>query len=160
MNTISMAPVRKSIQVRAAQAHAFEVFTSGIDRWWPHQAKLTDAPIREIIFEPRIGGRWYFACTDGSEATVGHVRQWDPPHRFVIGWEINARWKPDARVELASEVEVRFIAEGPQSTRIELEHRDFERMGAVDGGKMHDDVDGGWLHMLQLFATAAENPEA
>jgi len=94
---------------------------------------------------------------DGSEVTVGHVREWQPPQRLVVGWEINAAWQPDARVELASEVEVRFIAEGATRTRIELEHRHFERMGAADGETMRNGVDRGWPGVLQLFAAAVTN---
>jgi hypothetical protein len=109
----------------------------------------------ESIIEPYVGGRWYTKCEDGSEVVVGHVRIWQPAERFVVSWEINARWKPDTRMEFASEVEVRFVAEGSERTRVELEHRDFERMGAADGETMRKGVDGGWTGLLELFATEA-----
>ena len=111
------------------------------------------APVRESIIEPYVGGRWYTKCEDGTEVVVGHVRVWQPAERLVVGWEISARWKgPDARVELASEVEVRFVAESPGRTRVELEHRNFERMGGADGETMRKGVDGGWPGLLELFA--------
>jgi uncharacterized protein YndB with AHSA1/START domain len=80
---------------------------------------------------------------------------WEPPARFVVTWEIDAAWKPDARVALASEVEVRFLADGAGRTRVELEHRNFERMGAEAGATMRNSVDGGWPGMLDLFAGEA-----
>lgn len=150
--TISIAPVRKTIVVHAAPERAFEVFTGGIDRWWPKTHGIGSAPLRESIIEPFVGGRWYTTFEDGSEAVVGHVRVWQPAERFVVSWEISAAWKPEARVALASEVEVRFVAETEGRTRIELEHRNFERMGAEDGETMRKGVDGGWPGLLAAFA--------
>ena len=127
--TITIAPVRKSIRVNANQAHAFEVFTSGL-------------------------GRWYELSEDGSQADVGKVLIWEPPQRFVISWDLNSNWKPDTTV--SSEVEVTFTAEGAHATLVELEHRKFERMGAEGGAKMRKNVDGGWPRMLEHFKREAE----
>jgi hypothetical protein len=157
--TISIAPVRKAVVVQATRARAFEVFTTGIDRWWPKTHGIGAAPIRESVIEPFVGGRWYTKHDDGTEVVIGHVRAWEPAARFVVSWEISAEWKPDARVALASEVEVRFLAEAAGGTRVELEHRDFERMGAVPGEKMRNSVDGGWPAMLALFVKAAGGTE-
>ena len=150
--TISIAPVRKTIVVQATPEKAFAVFTAGLDRWWPKTYNIGTAPIRESFIEPFVGGRWYSKCEDGSEAVVGHVSVWQPAERFVVSWEISAQWKPDARVALASEVEVRFVAEAAGGTRVELEHRNFERMGVADGETMRKGVDGGWPGLLELFA--------
>jgi uncharacterized protein YndB with AHSA1/START domain len=150
--TISIAPVRKTIVVQATPERAFAVFTAGLDRWWPKTHNIGTAPLRESIIEPFVGGRWYSKCEDGSEAVVGHVSVWQPAQRFVVSWEISAQWKPDARVALASEVEVRFVAEAAGATRVELEHRNFERMGVADGEVMRKGVDGGWPGLLELFA--------
>jgi len=68
-------------------------------------------------------------------------------------WDINSQWKPDTTV--SSEVEVQFIADG-SATRVELEHRKFERLGAEGGEKMRKDVDGGWPGLLELFKKEAE----
>ena len=158
--TISIAPVRKTIVVRATPANAFAVFTDGIDRWWPKTHRLGGIPITESIIEPFVGGRWYTRRADGSDVTVGHVRAWEPGERFVVGWEVSAEWKPESRLALSSEVEVRFIADGDSSTRVELEHRDFERMGEADGTTMRTQVDGGWPSLLNLFAgEVAKSPE-
>ena len=151
--TVTITPVRKSIIVQASPQHAFEVFTAGLDRWWPKTHGIGSAPLRESVIEPRVGGRWLSRHTDGSEAVIGHVRTWQPGECFVVTWEINAQWKPDARAAFASEVEVRFEAEGDGRTRVSLEHRNFERMGAEPGQSMRDAVDSGWPGLLDLFAT-------
>jgi uncharacterized protein YndB with AHSA1/START domain len=148
--TIRIAPVRKSVVVKADPARAFEVFTAGIDRWWPKSHGIGAGPVKRSVIEPRVGGRWYAEYEDGSAISNGHVRAWEPPGRVVFSWEISAEWKPDASV--ASEVEVRFIAEGPGLTRVEIEHRDFEQLGEEGGEKMRKGVDGGWPGLLQLFA--------
>jgi uncharacterized protein YndB with AHSA1/START domain len=155
--TISIAPVRKTVVVQATPEKAFEVFTARIDRWWPKTHGIGSAPVRESIIEPFVGGRWYTKFEDGTEAVVGHVRIWLPAERFVVSWEINAQWKPDARVAFASEVEVRFLTDGAGGTRVELEHRNFERMGAEAGETMRKGVDGGWPALLELFAKETAN---
>jgi uncharacterized protein YndB with AHSA1/START domain len=152
--TITIAPVRKSIRVNAAQAHAFEVFTSEIGRWWPRHATIGTAPMKEVVLEPRLGGRWYQLAEDGSQAKVGEILVWEPPRRFIVSWDLNSNWKPDTTV--SSEVEVKFTADGPNATLVELEHRKFERMGAEAGAKMRKDVDGGWPGMLDHFKKEAE----
>ena len=156
-STVTIAPVRKSIRVNVGQARAFEVFTAGLDRWWPRTHTIGKPPMKAAVMEPRLGGRWYELSEDGSQADVGKVLVWDPPQRFVISWDINSDWKPDTVV--SSEVEVRFMAEGPHATLVELEHRNFERLGAEGGAKMRKDVDGGWPRMLERFKHAAETVE-
>ena len=126
--TVTIAPVRKSIRVSASQAHAFDVFTAGLGR----------------------------GCSSLKEpgAYVGEIIAWEPPQRFVMTWDINSRWKPDTTV--GSEVEVRFIADGANATRVELEHRKFEQMGAEAGESMRKDVDRGWPGLLEMFKRRAE----
>jgi uncharacterized protein YndB with AHSA1/START domain len=154
--TITIAPVRKTIRVNASAAHAFEVFTSGLDRWWPRDHGIGKKPMKAAVMETRLGGRWYELAEDGSQATVGRIIVWEPPQRFVMTWDINSQWKPDTTV--GSEVEVRFISEGANATRVELEHRKFEQMGAEGGAKMRKDVDGGWPGMLERFRSHVETP--
>lgn len=152
--TVGIAPVRKSIRVNASQAHAFAVFTAELDRWWPRKANIGASALKKTVIEQRLGGRWYQVGEDGSEADVGKIRVWEPPRRFVVSWDINRHWKPDPAV--GSEVEIRFLADGPNATRIELEHRNFELMGAEAGASLRKDVDGGWPGMLEHFKKAAE----
>ena len=152
--TVTIAPVRKKVHVKASQAHAFEVFTAGLDRWWPRKASIGAAPMKAMMIEPHPGGRWYEVGEDGSQVTVGRILLWDPPNRFVFSWDINSDWKPDTTV--GSEVEVRFTAQGSDATLVELEHRNFERMGAEGGASMRRHVDGGWPGILEGFRAAAE----
>jgi uncharacterized protein YndB with AHSA1/START domain len=152
--TIEIAPVRKSIVVKANPARAFEVFTAGLGRWWPLNHGIGPAPRKGVVMETHLGGRWYELAEDGSQTTVGKIIVWEPPKRFVMTWDINSQWKPDTTV--SSEVEVKFIPDGTNATRVELEHRKFEQMGAEGGAKMRKDVDGGWPGMLEHFKKAAE----
>ena len=153
--TITIAPVRKSIVVAASPQHAFDVFTARIDKWWPKSHGIGSAPLVESVIEPRVGGRWLSRHSDGTEAVIGHVKTWQPGECLVVTWEIDAQWKPDSNAAFASEVEVRFEEAGPGSTRVSLEHRNFERMGAVPGQVMRDGVDSGWPGLLDLFAAEA-----
>jgi len=157
--TIEIAPVRKSVVVEASPSQAFSVFTAGIDRWWPKSHGIGATPITQSFIEPFVGGRWYTHHEDGSDVVIGHVRVWQPAERLIVSWEISAEWKPDARSAVSSEVEVRFTAEAGGRTRVDLEHRSFERMGAVAGEKMRKDVDGGWPHLLDLYAQHATRAE-
>jgi uncharacterized protein YndB with AHSA1/START domain len=152
--TITIAPVRKTIHVKASAAHAFEVFTAGLDRWWPKDHGIGKTPRKAVVMETRRGGHWYELAEDGTQTNVGRIIAWEPPQRFVMSWDINGEWKPDMTV--SSEVEVRFIADGANATRVELEHRKFERMGAEPGTKMRNAVDGGWPKILEFFRVRAE----
>ena len=152
--TFTIAPVRKTITVNVSQARAFDVFTNGIDRWWPTGHGVGATPVTKSVIEPRLGGRWYTLHEGGEEVTVGTIRVWEPPFRIVFSWQINASWKPDATV--ASEVEVTFTPQGPNTTRVDLEHRDFEVMGQESGEKMRSDVNGGWPGILEHYKVEAE----
>ena len=152
--TVTIAPVRKEVRVRANQRHAFDTFTAGLDRWWPKTHHVGASPPRESVLECRLGGRWLERAGDGVETQVGTVLAWEPPARFVLAWQINPQWKADQTV--ASEIEVQFIAEGEHTTLVKLEHRKFEALGAEGGASMRKDVDGGWPTLLGLFVAEAE----
>jgi uncharacterized protein YndB with AHSA1/START domain len=155
MNTqIRPAPVRKSIFVNAPQDRAFNVFTNGIGRWWPKTHKIGQADVDRPIIEPSVGGRWYELDVDGSECEIGKVSVWDPPARLVLIWQLTPEFKYDP--DLVTEVEVLFTPEGA-GTRVELEHRDLERMGEkADAMRKTVSGPGGWPALLQLFADEAE----
>ena len=152
--TVKIAPVRKSIRVNASAAHAFDVFTSGLGRWWPRDKGIGKMPMKTAVMETHLGGRWYEMAEDGTQTKVGKIIAWEPPTRFVVTWDINSQWKPDETI--SSEVEVKFIPEGANATRIELEHRKFEQMGAEPGETMRRSVDGGWPGMLERFKSEVE----
>lgn len=151
---IRPAPVRKSIFVEASPDHAFEVFTAGIGRWWPKSHKIGPSDLDRPIIEPRSGGRWYELDVDGTECEIGKVAAWEPPTRLLLIWQLTPEFKFDP--DLITEVEVLFTPEDG-GTRVDLEHRDLERMGDK-AEAMRETVSGpgGWPALLQLFADEAQ----
>jgi len=150
---VKIAPVRKSIRVNVNADRAFDIFTTGIGRWWPHDHGIGKKPFTPVI-ETRLGGRWYELAEDGTQTNIGKIVAWEPPTRFVVTWDINSQWKPDTTV--SSEVKIKFIPDGANATRVELEHRKFEQMGAEPGEVMRKSVDGGWPAMLERFKSETE----
>ena len=152
---IKIAPVRKQLVVKASQSRAFTVFTAKMSRWWPATHSILKSPLKECIVEPGVGGRWYAVGEDGSSCETGYVIEWQPPERLVLAWQINPQWQYDA--ELVTEVEVKFIAESADTTRVELEHRYLERMGDKAADARHAvDSPGGWGLVLESFRIAVE----
>jgi uncharacterized protein YndB with AHSA1/START domain len=152
---MSVAPVRKEIVVEASQARAFRVFTEEHGAWWPLASHhIGDKAAETAIIEPRAGGRWFERAADGTECPWGKVLVWDPPGRIVLSWEIGANFKYEPGLSL--EVEIRFVVLGPASTRIELEHRNLERLGdAAEAMRAAFDSDAGWKGILQAYAARA-----
>ena len=153
-------PVTKSITVKASAERAFEVFTNGIDTWWPRDHHIGKAPMKKCIIETRAGGRCYSEQTDGTECDWGQIVTWDPPRRFVMAWKISAAWQYEPELAKSSEVEVRFTPEPGGTTRVDLEHRFFQRMGP-GGDAMRTAVEGpmGWGTLLDMFAARAAQTE-
>jgi uncharacterized protein YndB with AHSA1/START domain len=150
----TLPPVGGTITVGVPVEHAFRVFTTSFNTWWPPQHHIGEAEMAEAVLEPREGGRWYERGVDGSECDWGRVLAWEPPHRLVLTWQINGLWKYDPDPAHASEVEIRFTADGPEQTTVELEHRLLERV--VEGAALRDGISGGggWGALLELFAKA------
>ncbi len=154
MEKHAVEAVRKEIVVEAPQERAFRVFTEGVDKWWPRAHRIGKVDMAAAVLEPRAGGRWYERGTDGSECNWGKVLVYDPPRRLVLAWQINAMWQYDEN--FITEVEVRFTAEGPKRTRVELEHRDLERFGpGKDQARAAFDGPQGWPGLLTAFAQSA-----
>lgn len=154
MTPVPVPPVVKSVLVQASAARAFETFTLGMHRWWPADHSLNPASARQaIIVEPRPGGRWFERSVDGAECDWGHVIAWEPPHRVVFAWQIDATWKFDPK--FVTEVEIRFEAQGADSTLVRLEHRNLERFGvrATDTRNALDSEDG-WQLGLRRFGAS------
>jgi uncharacterized protein YndB with AHSA1/START domain len=147
---------RAEVRVDAPQERAFAVFTDGIDTWWPREHTIGEAELKEMVLEPKVGGRAYGIGVDGSESDWGRVLEFDRPNRIVVSWDITLQWKHELDHAKASEFEVRFVPEGPDRTRVELEHRHLERHGDV-WESMRDAVGSpnGWQGGLELFAAAA-----
>ena len=146
--------LRKVVSLRVPPAVAWRVFTEKMGTWWPLAThKIGKAKAVDAVIEPRVGGRWYERGDDGSTCDWGRVLSWEPPSRLVLSWEINADFQHDPN--LKTEVEVRFLAEGKDGTRVELEHRYLDRYGARrDQMRGIFDSEGGWSALLAAFAHA------
>lgn len=147
--------IRREIVVDAGPQRAFEVFTADMTSWWPPAYHIGSAPIEEIVIEPRAGGRWFTRHQDGTETSTGYVSAWEPPGRLVITWQVGADWK--YHEDLVTSVEVRFVAEGPDRTRVLLEHRDLDAFGA-DAGTMRKTFEEptAWTGTLEAYAAAVK----
>lgn len=159
--TGSEAPVvLKQVVVAATVDQAFTAFTTRFGDFKPPEHNLLKAPIAETVFEPRVGGHIYDRAVDGSECRWARVLAYEPPHRVVFSWDIGPTWQIESDPELTSEVEVRFVAEGPNKTRVELEHRKLDRHGpgwqSVSEGIGGDQ---GWPLYLARYADLFE-PQA
>lgn len=145
--------VVRSIVVDAPIERAFRVFTEDFDRVKPREHNLLDVEIAETVFEPRVGGRVYDRGVDGSECQFARVLSFEPPNRLVFSWDISPQWQLESDLERTSEVEVRFIAESPDRTRVELEHRNLDRHGdGWEGAREALGSEGGWPVYFERFA--------
>jgi uncharacterized protein YndB with AHSA1/START domain len=148
------ATAHAQVVVDAPLDRAFRVFTEEFDRIKPRDHNLLRVPIAETVFERRVGGHVYDRGVDGSECRWARVLAYEPPHRVVISWDVSPRWQIEADPEKTSEVEIRFIAETPQRTRVELEHRHLDRHG--EGWEAEREAvrgQGGWPLYLDRFAS-------
>jgi uncharacterized protein YndB with AHSA1/START domain len=147
------ASVRTQIVVDAPIARAFSVFIEQFDRIKPREHNLLEADIAETVFEAREGGRIYDRGVDGSECHWARVLAYEPPNRLAFSWDISPQWQIETDPAKTSEVEVRFVSETPERTRVELEHRNLDRHG--DGWESERDgvaADAGWPLYLQRYA--------
>jgi uncharacterized protein YndB with AHSA1/START domain len=147
------ASVRTSIVVEAPIERAFSVFTEDFGGFKPPEHNMLGVEIAETVFEPRVGGHLFDRGVDGSECRWARVLAYEPPHRVVFSWDISPQWQIETDLEKTSEVEVQFISEAPERTRVELEHRNLERHGEGWEG-VREGVGGGegWPLYLQRYA--------
>lgn len=148
--------VATEVTVKAPIERAFDVFTNRMDTWWPAAHHLVEGELERMVVETRPGGRIYDVATNGNECCWAHVLAYEPPERFVFSWDIGLDWTLEPDAAKRSEVHVSFIADGPDRTRVVLEHRELHRHG--DGWeRMRDSVgsDDGWGIGMRAFAQAA-----
>ncbi len=154
--------VFKSIRVKAPIERAFNVFVEQMETWWPATHHIGSTPFEAIFVEPREGGRWYERNAKGEICDWGTVLKWDPPHRVTFSWHVgpghdSPEWKFDGDMAKASEVEIRFTAEGPGTTLVELTHSKIEKHG--EGAEQLRDMfdgPGAWEGILAHFAKKME----
>jgi uncharacterized protein YndB with AHSA1/START domain len=149
--------ISHEVVVEAPIERAFSVFTDGFGKFKPPEHNLLGVDIAETVFEPRVGGNIVDRGVDGSECRWARILAYDPPDRVVFSWDISPRWQIESDPDKTSEIEVRFVPEGDNRTRVELEHRNLDRHG--DGWEGMRDAVGspdGWGAGLQRFADAVE----
>jgi uncharacterized protein YndB with AHSA1/START domain len=148
----SATSIRHEVVVEAPIERAFSVFTEGFGSFKPPEHNMLAVEIAETVFEPREGGDVFDRGVDGSVCRWARVLAYEPPNRVVISWDISPQWQIETDAERSSEVEVRFVPETPERTRVELEHRALDRHG--DGWEaVREGVDneGGWPTYLRRF---------
>jgi uncharacterized protein YndB with AHSA1/START domain len=145
--------IRTDVLVDAAQDRAFKLFTEQFDKIKPREHNMLGVDIAESVFEPHAGGRVYDRGVDGSERQWGRVLLFEPPERIVFTWDISPYWQIETDLSKASEVEIRFIAESADRTRVELEHRHLDRHGdGWEGLRAGVEGDEGWPLYLARYA--------
>jgi uncharacterized protein YndB with AHSA1/START domain len=149
----SETSVRNSIVVDAPIETAFSVFTDGFGSFKPRDHNLLAVDIAETVFETQVGGHIYDRGVDGSECHWARVLAYEPPNRVVFSWDISPQWQIETDQDKTSEVEVTFVAETPERTRVELEHRNLDRHGeGWEGVREGVHSDEGWPLYLNRFA--------
>jgi uncharacterized protein YndB with AHSA1/START domain len=153
---LAIEPVRRSIEVELPVAEAFSLYTEEMAAWWPKTHTIGKAPFVAIVIEPKVGGRVYEVSADGAECDWGKVLAWEPPQRMVTSWHIDGDWTFNPDPSKASEVQVSFVPMGDSATRVELEHRYFERHdhGAVLAEAVGSP--GGWVLVMEGFIARAK----
>jgi hypothetical protein len=140
-------PLRLSFDVECSAEHAFWTWTERTSAWWPAEHTMSGEGGLEVFFEPRVGGRIFERAPSGRESEWGEITVWDPPRRVAYLWHIAAD-RSDA-----TDVEIAFIALGATSTRVEIEHRGWERLG-TRGAAWRDANRGGWDGVLPAYVRA------
>jgi uncharacterized protein YndB with AHSA1/START domain len=140
-------PIRKTVTVSAPPETAFRRFTAEMTSWWPlasHSVGQKDS--EAVTMEGREGGRIVERIRGGRECVWGTITAWEPPRRVAFTWH------PGDDPARAQDVDVRFTAiPGEASTRVDLEHKGFERLGAL-AKRAHRGYPIGWAYVLGLYA--------
>jgi uncharacterized protein YndB with AHSA1/START domain len=140
--------VEAEVVVDVEPGRAFELFTSGVDKWWRRGEKYGGVGVLGHRFDPYVGGEFTQILED-REAPLGHITVWEPPSRLVFTWR-QGNWRPDE----ATEVEVTFAGTGDGATRVVLRHRGFDRITSDIGCDVG--YRAGWAELLSWFGEATQ----
>ena len=145
--------VVRQVVVDAPIADAFATFVDRFGDFKPREHNLLGAPITETTFEAHVGGHIVDRAEDGTECRWARILAYDPPTRVVFSWDISPHWQLESDTARSSEVEVRFVAESADRTRVELEHRHLDRHGQGWEGLREGVADqAGWPLYLDRYA--------
>ena len=140
-------PLRISFEVGCPPDHAFDTWTERFAMWWPRGHTVSGHPDAEVVLEPEVGGRIFERTPDGTEIDWGEITAWDAPRRLAYLWHIR-RDRADA-----TDVEITFVGLDDGTTRVDIVHTGWERLGA-DGQAWRDANAGGWASLLPHFKEA------
>lgn len=131
--------------------HAFDTWTTRASSWWPKAHTMSLEEGLQVVFEGRVGGRIFERTQGGAEHEWGEITIWEPPRRLGYLWRIAT----DA--VSATEVEISFVEAGEDRTRVDIEHRGWERLGERgDGWRTVNG--GGWGGVLPVYREACARP--
>jgi uncharacterized protein YndB with AHSA1/START domain len=143
---MTTAPLTMTFDVACSAEHAFSTWTRRIGTWWPRDHTLTGQE-GKIVLQAGVGGRIYEQAADGTQHDWGVVTAWQPPVRLAYSWHLGTSR------ERATDVEIRFVAQGAALTRVEIEHRGWDRLGP-DGVAWRDRNVAGWQGLLPSYIDA------
>ena len=151
--TQTRSAVHLEVVVDAPLERAFTTFTERFGDVKPPEHNLLSSPLTSTKLEPWVGGHIVDRGDDGSECRWARILAYEPPHRLVFSWDISPQWRLEGDPEQTSEVEVRFVADGPTRTLVELEHRNLDRHGS-GWESLGEGVEGdqGWPLYLARYA--------
>jgi uncharacterized protein YndB with AHSA1/START domain len=157
-DAITLGTVSRTLSVPVPPEQAFAAFAERMGTWWPRENTLGRDAFETVVIEPAAGGRWLERTSHGGESEWGRVLAWDPPRRIVLTWQMTPQGLPEPDPGKASEVEVRFVPEGTAATRVELEHRAFERHGDDGAAVWQAGMASpeGWTKILRRYALALD----
>jgi uncharacterized protein YndB with AHSA1/START domain len=144
-------PIRIAFDVACPAGHAFTIWTARTSAWWPASHSVSTESGLAVVFEPRVGGRIYERTPSGVEHDWGRILTWEPPRRIVYRWHLRS----DAAD--ATEVEITFTPEAPDRTRVQIEHRGWDRLGAAAPERRQGNL-AGWGGLLPHFVAATQDP--
>jgi uncharacterized protein YndB with AHSA1/START domain len=133
-------PLRMAFDVDRTVEQVFTTWTVNFGQWWPTSHTTTGEDDVTVVFEARLGGRIYELTRSGTTHEWGEITLWEPPRRLGYLWHLR-RDRADA-----TEVEITFVEQGA-GTRVEIEHRGWERLGA-QGSDWREANKGGWAGLL------------
>ena len=141
-----IAPVEKTLSLKASPARAFAHFTDNMALWWPLGShSLSQANAKTVVFEAKKGGRIYEIDVTGREREWGRVKECEAPHRLVFSWVLENPAE-------ATEVEVTFEDDGTGGTDFKLVHRGW--LETKSGAERREMYAGGWTPVLDDYVSS------